>query len=361
MRYFKRFNSFLDGAQDSSKHFTNDQEAGGREGFFFFKLCTLIQKNSTIALAWLFRPAVFSSFSLLALPFSSLTLSCFYCLARVHLCWPRWTTSGKIQIWLYIRVISKHLVTRIASRDQRRDCSKSQNSGSLQKYLLHWRFPGAAPIIPKFGTSRSFPRASHPTKLINLGKMFLGSPVAVCRWEKVPEGHPSLQHCTDLSLTPHNPNGVLKTSKALTVWETTFFGPMEPRLNFLASILSIPPGKHGGGGIMLTEVFFSSWDLRLGRRFTFKHDNDLQRIAKMTQECHWGNPVKVLDRIALTRTQNLSIGPIYCKGMVHRWVAMQPTSCVKAQASHCTPQNGWERASILALLCCRSHLTVRRN
>lgn len=52
---------------------------------FFSKSCTLIQKNSTIALAWLFRPAAFSFFSLLALPFPSLSLSCFYFLARAPL------------------------------------------------------------------------------------------------------------------------------------------------------------------------------------------------------------------------------------------------------------------------------------
>lgn len=74
-----------------TRNFPNNQE----DFFFFSKWCTLIQKNSTIVVAWLFRPVVFSSFSLLALPFPSLSLSCFDCLAGVHLCWPRCTTSYK--------------------------------------------------------------------------------------------------------------------------------------------------------------------------------------------------------------------------------------------------------------------------
>lgn len=87
---------------------------------------------------------------------------------------------------------------------------------------------------------------------------------------------------------------------------------------------TIPTVKHGGGSIMLwgcfsaagtgrlvrvegklngakyrdilnENLFHSAQDLRLGRRFTFQHDNDPKHTAKTTQEWLRDNSVNVLE------------------------------------------------------------------
>lgn len=53
--------------------------------------------------------------------------------------------------------------------------------------------------------------------------------------------------------------------------------------------------KKKNRAILSNNLFQSALDFRLGRWFTFHHDNDPKHTAKKTQDWLWENPVKVLE------------------------------------------------------------------
>ena len=106
----------------------------------------------------------------------------------------------------------------------------------------------------EFGKTRTLPWASWTR-----WSFWLSSRDPVLRWEKLPEEQPSLQHSINLGFMAEWPDGSLssvkytwkshldlakKHVKTLRLWETRFSDLMKPRLNCLASILSIMSGGN---------------------------------------------------------------------------------------------------------------------
>ncbi len=167
----------------------------------------------------------------------------------------------------------------------------------------------------------------------------------ICRWEKPTEGQTSLQHATNLGFMAVWPNTILSSVKThentLEICKTAPKGPSDSEkqdyLVWWTSILSMMfegnqlcsspaehhPKKCAGSSLMLwgcfsaagtgrlvrvegklnwakyrdiinENLFHSAQDLRLGRRFTFLHDNDPKHTAKATQEWLRDNSVNVL-------------------------------------------------------------------
>lgn len=105
-----------------------------------------------------------------------------------------------------------------ACKAQRQDCVEAQIWGRLQTFLLHWRFPKStvASITVTFEetgqswspsqTEQSGSRALERWPRIRWS-LWLRSRDPMQRWEKLPEGQPSLQRSTDLGFKAEWPDG----------------------------------------------------------------------------------------------------------------------------------------------------------
>ena len=192
-----------------------------------------------------------------------------------------------------------HKVEGTACRTQRQDCVEPQIRGRLKKKnkkvcCIEGSQKHSGLHNSQMGEVWTLPRAGYLAKLSNWGRralvrevtknpmvIWLSSRDPIWRWEKPPEGQPSLQHSTDLGIMAEWPDGSLSSIKdtwrpSWTLQKSTLRTLRLARNNILWLIelfglnskhiwrkpgtthhlpKTIPTVNHGGGSIMLWGCF----------------------------------------------------------------------------------------------------------